>query len=130
MARGAGWGEGRYSVLAGFVEPGETLEAAVTREVREEVGVEVAEVRFLGDQPWPFPTSIMLGFTARALGTELTLQDSEIADARWFTRDELLARVASGELFTSPRLSISRWLVEHWLGREITPPPVDVSRRG
>ncbi|HEY3535368.1 MAG TPA: NAD(+) diphosphatase [Pedococcus sp.] len=130
MARGAGWGEGRYSVLAGFVEPGETLEAAVTREVREEVGVEVTDVRFLGDQPWPFPTSIMLGFTARALGTELTLQDSEIADARWFAREELLAKVADGELFTSPRLSISRWLVEQWLGREITPPPVDERRTG
>jgi len=127
MARGAGWGEGRYSVLAGFVEPGETLEAAVAREVREEVGVEVTDVRFLGDQPWPFPTSIMLGFTARALGTELTLQDSEIADARWFTREELLAEVAEGVLFTSPRLSISRWLVEHWLGGPIRPP---LRRRG
>jgi NAD+ diphosphatase len=124
MARGAGWGEGRYSVLAGFVEPGETLEAAVAREVREEVGVEVTDVRFLGDQPWPFPTSIMLGFTARARGTELTLQDSEIADARWFTREELVAGVASGELFTSPRLSISRWLVEQWLGRQIVPPGI------
>jgi len=124
MARGAGWGEGRYSVLAGFVEPGETLEAAVTREVREEVGVDVVDVRFLGDQPWPFPTSIMLGFTARALGTGLSLQESEIADARWFTRDELLEGVARGELFTSPRLSISRWLVEHWLGRPIVPPQV------
>ena len=127
MARGAGWGEGRYSVLAGFVEPGETLEAAVAREVREEVGVAVTDVRFLGDQPWPFPTSIMLGFTARALGTELTLQDSEIADARWFTREELLAEVAEGVLFTSPRLSISRWLVEHWLGGPIQPP---LRRRG
>ena len=127
MARGAGWGEGRYSVLAGFVEPGETLEAAVAREVREEVGVQVTDVRFLGDQPWPFPTSIMLGFTARALGTELTLQDSEIADARWFTREGLLAEVAEGVLFTSPRLSISRWLVEHWLGGPIQP---SLRRRG
>ena len=122
MARGSGWAEGRYSVLAGFVEPGETLEAAVAREVREEVGVDVVDVRFLGDQPWPFPTSIMLGFTARALGTELTLQESEIADARWFSRDQLLDAVARGELMTSPRLSISRWLVEHWLGRPVPAP--------
>ena len=120
MARGADWAEGRFSVLAGFVEPGETLEAAVAREVFEEVGVEVVDVRFLGDQPWPFPTSIMLGFTARARTTDLVLQLSEIAEARWFTRDELLGGIASGNLGVSPRLSIARRLVEHWVGHEIT----------
>lgn len=120
MARGADWAEGRFSVLAGFVEPGETLEAAVAREVFEEVGVEVVDVRFLGDQPWPFPTSIMLGFTARARTTDLVLQLSEIAEARWFTRDELLDGIASGNLGVSPRLSIARRLVEHWVGHEIT----------
>jgi len=123
MARGAGWGEGRFSVLAGFVEPGESLEAAVAREVREEVGVEVADVRFLGDQPWPFPTSIMLGFTARAVTTELTLQRSEIAEARWFTRAELLGGIARRELGISPRLSISRGLVERWVGHPVDGPP-------
>ncbi len=120
MARGAGWGEGRFSVLAGFVEPGESLEAAVAREVFEEVGIEVDDVRFLGDQPWPFPTSIMLGFTARARSTELVLQFSEIAEARWFTRDELRVGITSGEIGISPRLSIARRLVEHWLGHEIS----------
>jgi NAD+ diphosphatase len=119
MARGTGWGEGRFSVLAGFVEPGESLAAAVAREVSEEVGIEVADVRYLGDQPWPFPTSLMVGFTARARSTELVLQDAEIAEARWFTRDEVREHVAAGSLGVSPRLSIARRLVEHWLGHEI-----------
>ncbi|MFC8503562.1 NAD(+) diphosphatase [Pedococcus sp. NPDC057267] len=119
MAQGAGWGTGRYSVLAGFLEPGESLAQAVAREVREEVGLEVVDVRYLGDQPWPFPTSLMVGFTARADSGALRLQESEIADARWFTRDEVRAGVADGSLAVSSRLSISRRLVEHWLGHEI-----------
>ncbi|HET8767781.1 MAG TPA: NAD(+) diphosphatase [Pedococcus sp.] len=119
MAQGAGWGTGRYSVLAGFLEPGESLAQAVAREVREEVGLEVFDVEYLGDQPWPFPTSLMVGFTARADSGALRLQESEIADARWFTRDEVRAGVADGSLAVSSRLSISRRLVEHWLGHEI-----------
>jgi NAD+ diphosphatase len=119
MAQGAGWGTGRYSVLAGFLEPGESLAQAVAREVREEVGLEVFDVQYLGDQPWPFPTSLMVGFTARADSGALRLQESEIADARWFTRDEVRAGVADGSLAVSSRLSISRRLVEHWLGHEI-----------
>jgi NAD+ diphosphatase len=119
MARGNGWGEGRFSVLAGFVEPGESLAAAVAREVREEVGLEVEEITYLGDQPWPFPTSLMVGFTARARSTDLHLQESEIVEARWFSRAELLDRVAAGSLGVSPQLSISRRLVEHWLGHPI-----------
>jgi NAD+ diphosphatase len=119
MARGNGWGEGRFSVLAGFVEPGESLAAAVAREVREEVGLEVEGITYLGDQPWPFPTSLMVGFTATAISTELSLQESEIVEARWFTREELLARVEAGSLAVSPQLSISRRLVEHWLGHPI-----------
>ena len=119
MAQGAGWGTGRYSVLAGFLEPGESLAQAVAREVREEVGLEVFDVEYLGDQPWPFPTSLMVGFTARADSGALRLQESEIADARWFTRDEVRAGVADGTLAVSSRLSISRRLVEHWLGHAI-----------
>ena len=119
LARGPDWGRRWYSVLAGFVEPGETLEGAVAREVFEEVGVQVTDVRFLGDQPWPFPSSLMLGFTARALGTELALQEDEIAEARWFTREELLREVAAGESAVSNRLSIARGLIEHWLGQPI-----------
>ena len=123
LARGPQWGARRYSVLAGFVEPGETLEAAVAREVFEEVGLRVADVRFLGDQPWPFPSSLMLGFTARALGSELALQEDEIAEARWFTREQLLGEVARGEAGVSHRLSIARALIEHWLGQPIPEVP-------
>jgi NAD+ diphosphatase len=119
MARGASWAPGRFSVLAGFVEPGESLTAAVAREVREEVGLEVSDVTYLGDQPWPFPTSLMVGFTARTAAAELQLQESEIAEARWFTREELMQRVADGSLGVSPRLSIARRIVEHWLGHPI-----------
>ncbi|HEY7720586.1 MAG TPA: NAD(+) diphosphatase [Pedococcus sp.] len=123
LARGPQWGARRYSVLAGFVEPGETLEAAVAREVYEEVGLRVTDVRFLGDQPWPFPSSLMLGFTARAVGSELSLQEDEIAEARWFTRDQLLREVARGESGVSHRLSIARALIEHWLGQPVPERP-------
>ncbi|GAA2733674.1 NAD(+) diphosphatase [Pedococcus aerophilus] len=123
MARGAGWGEGRFSVLAGFLEPGESLAGAVAREVREEVGLEVHGVEYLGDQAWPFPSSLMVGFTARATTAELTLQESEIAEARWYTREELLAAVADGSLTVSSRVSIARRIVEHWLGHEIADVP-------
>jgi NAD+ diphosphatase len=123
LARGPQWAQQRYSVLAGFVEPGETLAGAVAREVFEEVGVRVADVQFLGDQPWPFPSSLMLGFTARALNTDLVLQEDEIAEARWFTRDELLAAIGDGSAGVSHRLSIARRIIEHWLGQEIPGQP-------
>jgi NAD+ diphosphatase len=116
LARGAGWDTGRFSVLAGFLEPGESLAAAVAREVHEEVGLEVADVEYLGDQPWPFPTSLMVGFTARAVGRDLRLQESEIAEARWFTRAEYREVLSSGGVSASTRLSIARRLIERWLG--------------
>jgi NAD+ diphosphatase len=119
LARGAGWGAGRFSVLAGFLEPGESLAAAVGREVHEEVGLHVHDVEYLGDQPWPFPNSLMVGFTARADGEELRLQESEIAEARWFTREEYRQIVAAGQVSPSTRLSISRRLIEHWLGHDL-----------
>jgi NAD+ diphosphatase len=124
LARGVGFAPQGMSVLAGFVEPGESLSAAVVREVHEEVGVRVSDVTYLGDQPWPFPSSLMIGFTARALSTDLTLQESEIEEARWFTREELARAVADGSLRISRRISIARRLIEHWYGEEIDAPEV------
>jgi len=120
LARGAGWGAGRFSVLAGFLEPGESLTAAVAREVHEEVGLQVRDIEYLGDQPWPFPNSLMVGFTARAQGSDLRLQESEIAEARWVTRAEYRETLAGGQVSPSTRLSISRRLIEHWLGHDLS----------
>jgi NAD+ diphosphatase len=122
LARGPQWGEARYSVLAGFVEPGESLEAAVAREVHEEVGVVVEDVRYLGNQPWPFPCSLMVGFTATAKDTTFRLDEEEIVEAIWVTRDELAEGVEDGRIGISPRLSIARRLIEHWYGAEIDQP--------
>ncbi|GAA1518470.1 NAD(+) diphosphatase [Sphaerisporangium rubeum] len=116
LARGPRWPEGRLSVLAGFVEPGESLEQAVAREVLEEVGVTVATPRYLGSQPWPFPRSLMLGFFAEAVSTELVLDHDEIAEARWLTREELGAAVDSGDVRLPPGVSIARRLIETWYG--------------
>ncbi|MEV0195351.1 NAD(+) diphosphatase [Nonomuraea sp. NPDC050691] len=120
LARGPQWPEGRLSILAGFVEPGESLEHAVIREVAEEVGVQVANPRYLGSQPWPFPRSLMLGFFADALTTTLTPDAEEIAEARWFSREELAQALASGELRLPPPVSIARRLIETWYGEPLT----------
>lgn len=116
LARGPQWPEGRLSILAGFVEPGESLEHAVIREVAEEVGVTVVEPRYLGSQPWPFPRSLMLGFFARATTTTLTPDTEEIAEAHWFSREEMVAALQSGELRLPPPVSIARRLIETWYG--------------
>ena len=107
-----------YSTLAGFVEPGESLEEAVRREVGEETGVRVGAVHYHSSQPWPFPASIMLGFHAEALSQEITIDPAELRDARWFTRDEIRNPESAG--FSLPRVdSIARRLIEDWL--ESTP---------
>jgi NAD+ diphosphatase len=129
LGRGRNFAGNGMSVLAGFVEPGESLETAVAREVMEEVGVPVVDAQFLGDQPWPFPASLMVGYTCRATSTELNLDPEEIAAARWFTRRELAAAVISGEVRLSPRLSIARHLIEHWYGGRIDQPDDGVSLR-
>lgn len=120
LARGPQWHERSGSVLAGFVEPGESLEAAVAREVLEEVGVTVTDVRYRGSQPWPFPASLMVGFTARAASAQLRLDPVEIAAASWYTREEVAQRAASGQLRLSSRLSIARHLIEEWYGGPLT----------
>ena len=129
LARGSGFTTTGVSVLAGFVEPGETMAAAVAREVHEEVGLEVGEVAYLGDQPWPFPASLMVGFMARSTGTDLTLQDGEIELARWWTRAELADAVAREQVHIAGRLSIARRLIEHWYGEPIDAPEARVRRR-
>jgi NAD+ diphosphatase len=118
----AQWPEGRFSTLAGFVEPGESLEAAVRREVAEEVGIVVGAVRYLGSQPWPFPSSLMVGFEASADSVDVEFVDGEIAQARWFSRPDLLAAVTSGEVRLSPRVSIARQLIESWYGEALPDP--------
>lgn len=122
LARNPHWPEGRLSVLAGFVEPGESLEAAVAREVFEEVGVVVRAVRYLGNQPWPFPSSLMVGFTSRAVDTTLRLEQDEIAEAVWVTRDELREMVSDGRFGISPSVSIARRIIENWYGGPIDQP--------
>ncbi|MGP3964510.1 NAD(+) diphosphatase [Nonomuraea sp. 3N208] len=116
LARGPQWPKGRLSILAGFVEPGESLEHAVVREVAEEVGITVINPRYLGSQPWPFPRSLMLGFFAEATSTTLTPDAEEIAEARWYSREELAAALESGELRLPPPVSIARRLIETWYG--------------
>lgn len=119
LARGPHWPENRLSVLAGFVEAGESLEATVVREVFEEVGVHVGDVVYRGNQPWPFPASLMVGFSARATDTDLTLDEEEIVRAEWFTRGELNWAVRTGDVELPPRVSIARRLIEDWFGGQI-----------
>lgn len=119
LGNGVGWEPHRFSTLAGFVEPGESLEQAVAREVFEEVGVRVEEVGYLGSQPWPFPASLMLGFTAYTSDTKLCPDAVELAAARWFSREELQQAVLRGEVAISHRMSIARALIEHWYGGPI-----------
>lgn len=120
LARGPQWPRKSFSVLAGFVEPGESLEHAVVREVAEEVGVRVTDPRYLGSQPWPFPRSLMLGFSARAVSTEFVLDPEEIAEARWFGRAELCDALKSGEVRLPSEVSIARRLIETWYGGPLT----------
>lgn len=118
LGRHPAWPAQRYSTLAGFVEPGESLELTVKREVMEETGVDVLRTRYLASQPWPFPGSLMLGFVAHAVHAEPRVDGIELEDARWFSREEIQSALAhDGEtagLKLSPPLSISRWLIEQW----------------
>lgn len=108
----------RYSALAGFVEVGEAIEDAVAREVKEEAGVDVRDVRYVASQPWPFPSSLMIGCRADALSGDLTIDTAELEDARWFTRDEIERSIAGAEgapFRSPPPTAIARTLLEHWL---------------
>jgi len=119
LGRQANWPEGSYSTLAGFVEPGESLEEAVIREIHEEAGIHVHDVRYIASQPWPFPASIMLGFWARADSTEIAIDPDEIEDAGWYRPDQVRTFGQWGSGGPGPNLprkdSIARFLIERWL---------------
>jgi NAD+ diphosphatase len=119
LGRQRTWPAGRFSTLAGFCEPGESLEGAVRREVFEETGVVVDEVAYFGNQPWPLPASLMVGFTGRASSTEISCDEDEIEEAGWFTRDQLRAGAQSGELVLPGGVSISRSRIESWYGEKL-----------
>ena len=123
LGRSPGWPDGMYSLLAGFVEPGETLEQTVAREVFEETRVRVRSCRYLGAQPWPFPGALMLGFIADA-HPDVPQVDGELEDARWFTLEEIIAarlrdtgNARDGGVLLSPRISIARSLIEYWVAQ-------------
>jgi NAD+ diphosphatase len=109
LARKAGWAPGRYALVAGFVDNGESLEGAVAREVKEEVGVDVTDIRYVGSQNWPFPSQLMVGFVAAYAGGEITVDPDELEDARWFPSDGLPGLPS--------RHSISRFIIDHYGGR-------------
>ena len=117
MGRSPHWPEGMYSLLAGFVEPGETIEAAVRREVLEESGVQVGEVRYLSSQPWPFPNSLMFGCHGFATSTDITIDPVEIEDAFWVTREDMMTAMAgeNPDMRPARKGSIARFLIEKWL---------------
>jgi NAD+ diphosphatase len=111
------WPEGRFSTFAGFLEPGETFEQCVAREVREESGVTVSDINYLGSQPWPFPASIMIAFEAVTDNPEVAQGDGEeITEVKWFSRAELKAAAADGSLLLPPTISVARKMIEGWLG--------------
>ena len=119
LGRQPSWPAGRMSTLAGYVEAGETLEHAVVREVFEEVGIRVGHVRYVASQPWPFPSSLMLAFTAKATTTELTIDQEEIVEARWFSRADLRTALTDGSLRLPMRASVAYYLIEGWFGGDL-----------
>jgi len=120
LARNKAWPERRVSILAGFVDPGESAERAVAREVSEEAGITVGRVTYLGSQPWPMPRSLMLGFHAFAEGGQrISVDAEEIGEARWFSREQLLASLEARELALPPPVSIARQIIEAWYGGDL-----------
>jgi NAD+ diphosphatase len=121
LGRQSRWPERRYSVLAGFVEPGESLEDAVCREVYEEAGVRVGQVKYDSSQPWPFPASLMVGFFARAFDASIRIDGDELDDVRWFSRRQLDNDIKAGEVLLPPDISLARHLIDGWFHNDIAP---------
>jgi NAD+ diphosphatase len=122
LARARHFPPGQVSVLAGFVDAGESLEGAVRREIGEEVGLRLEDIVYLGSQAWPFPSSLMCAFEARAAGTDLSVDPGELAEARWYTRDEFAAAIADGTMRIAPRSAIARSQIERWYTRPLELP--------
>lgn len=119
LGRAPHFPEGMYSTLAGFAEAGESLETCLKREIKEEVGVDLADLAYQASQPWPLPQSLMVGFRARATTQDIAIDEDEIADARWFTRDEVAAAMrGKADFFVPPPISIARWLIDGWLAQD------------
>ena len=120
LARNRNWPPRRVSILAGFVEPGESAEQTVMREVSEEAGLLASDIRYVGSQPWPMPQSLMLGFRARARGAQkIRVDEEEIAEARWYSREQLRAAVLEGEVLLPPPVSIAHRIIESWYGEPL-----------
>lgn len=120
LARNAQWPLRRVSILAGFVEPGESAEQAVAREVLEETGIVVGDISYVGSQPWPMPRSLMLGFRAQAAGHQvIRVDEEEIAEAGWYSRDDLRGMIAAGDIRLPPPVSIAHRIIESWYGSEL-----------
>lgn len=123
LGRQVHWPKGRFSTLAGFVEPGESIEQAVVREVAEEAGIAIGEVEYVASQPWPFPSSLMLGFVAHATSTEVRVDGDEIEEARWFSREDLRAAMDAGDVLPPYGVSIAAVLIEQWYGKPLATTP-------
>lgn len=118
LGRQATWPTGMYATIAGFLEPGETLEQAVAREAKEETGVALQTITYHSSQPWPFPSSVMVGFSAIAGSRDLYMENDELEDARWFTRSEIAVGLREGSLRLPPRISISYRLIRDWFNAD------------
>ena len=124
MGRSPGWPETMYSLLAGFMEPGESIEAAVRREVAEEAGIEVGRVGYITSQPWPFPASLMIGCWGEALTDAIEIDPAELEDARWVTKDDIIANRLSEtpEIRPARHGSIARFIIDRWIGDQLEIP--------
>ena len=120
------WAPNRFSCFAGFVEAGESSETALLRELAEECGVHIdpQQIHYMGSQPWPFPQSLMLGYHVGVQSDEAVADEEEISAVRWFTREELIAQVTSGDVVLPPKISIARQLIENWVGQSLPDPVV------